>query len=56
LLVGREKDVDFLNGLFRHGLVRVPVISERLSQTVMPADRLATCQARLDRLVKACGK
>ena len=56
LVAGREKDFDFLDGLFRHALVRVPVIIERLAQTALPADRLATCQARLDRLVKACNK
>jgi hypothetical protein len=56
LVAGREKDVDFLNALLRHGLVRVPVISERLAQTALPPDRLANCQARLDRLVKAGGK
>ena len=56
LVAGREKDVDFLNGLLRHGLVRVPVIQERLAQTALPPDHLATCQARLDRLVKAGGK
>jgi hypothetical protein len=53
LVPGREKDIDFLNGLLSHGLVRVPVISERLAQTALPPDRIATCQARLDRLVKA---
>ena len=56
LVAGREKDVDFLNGLLRHGLVRVPVISERLAQTVMSPDRFATCQARLGRLVNAGSK
>jgi hypothetical protein len=56
LVAGREKDVDFLNGLLRHGLVRVPVIQERLAKTALPADRFAICQARLDRLVKANGK
>lgn len=56
LVAGREKDVDFLNALFRHGLVRVPVIIERLAQSALPADRLATCQARLNRLVKTTRK
>jgi hypothetical protein len=56
LVAGREKDVDFLDGLFRHALVLVPVIIERLSQTVLTADLFATCKARLDRLVKAHGK
>jgi hypothetical protein len=44
LVAGREKDIDFLNGLFRHGLVRVPVIIGRLAQSALPADRLANLQ------------
>jgi len=56
LVAGREKDVDFLNGLLRHRLVQVPVIRERLARTPLPADRIQTCLARLDRLVNADSK
>ena len=56
LVAGREKDVDFLGGLLRHRLVQVPVIKERLAKTALPADRLQTCLARLERLVSAGGK
>ena len=55
LVAGREKDVDFIAGLMRHHLVEVPVIRERLAQTTLPADRLQTCLARLDRLVNNVG-
>jgi len=53
LVAGREKDIDFLNGLLRHSLMQVPILRERLAQTALTPDRLATCQARLDRLIKA---
>ena len=56
LVAGREKDINFLNGLLHHRLVKVPVFRERLAQTALTPDRRATCQARLDRLVKATSK
>ena len=56
LVAGREKDVDFLGGLLRYRLVQVPVIRERLTQTILPSERLQICLARLDRLVNASGK
>ena len=56
LVAGREKDLEFLDGLLRHHLVRVPVVRERLAQTILPADRLQVSHARLDRLVNAAGK
>ncbi len=56
LVAGREKDLDFLGALLRHSLVRAPVIRERLSNTVLPAERLQASRARLDRLIKAAGK
>jgi hypothetical protein len=56
LVAGREKDIDFLNGLLRHSLMQVPILRERLAQTALTPDRLATCQARLDRLIKATSK
>ena len=56
LVAGREKDVDFLSGLLRHRLVQVPVIRERLSNTTLPAERIQTSSARLDRLVSVDSK
>jgi hypothetical protein len=56
LVAGREKDVDFIGGLLRHSLVQVPIIRERLTKTALPADRMQTCIARLDRLANADGK
>jgi hypothetical protein len=56
LVAGREKDIDFLNGLLRHSLMQVPILRERLAQAALTPDRLATCQARLDRLIKATSK
>lgn len=56
LVAGREKDLDFLGGLLRHRLVQVPTLRERLAKTALPAERLQTCHARLDRLVNAAGK
>jgi hypothetical protein len=53
LVAGREKDIDFLDGLLRHRLVGAPVLRERLRQTAMPAERLVICQARLDRVINA---
>ena len=56
LVAGREKDIDFLSGLLRHRLVQVPVIRERLNQTIMPSERLQICLERLGRLINAGGK
>ena len=55
LVAGREKDVDFIGGLLRHRLVKVPVIRDRLNKTSLTSERLQTCLARLDRLVNAIG-
>ena len=53
LVAGREKDLDFISGLLRHGLVQVPTVRERLAQTGLTVDRLQTCLARLARLINA---
>jgi hypothetical protein len=53
LVAGREKNLAFISGLLRHGLVQVPAVRERLAQTELAVDRLQTCLARLDRLIKA---
>ena len=55
LVAGREKDVDFIGGLLRHRLVKVPVIRDRLNKTSLTPERLQICLARLDRLVNAIG-
>jgi hypothetical protein len=31
LIAGREKDIDFLTGLLRHCLVRLPILRDRLA-------------------------
>ena len=55
LVAGREKDVDFIGGLLRHRLVKVPVIRDRLNKISLTPERLQICLARLDRLVNAIG-
>jgi len=50
LVAGREKDLDFIGGLLRHGLAQPTTVRERLSRTELSVDRLQTCLARLDRL------
>jgi hypothetical protein len=50
LVAGREKDFDFVEGLLRHHLVKVPVFRERLARTPLPPERLQTLLMRLDRL------
>ena len=52
LVAGREKDIDFLNGLLRHRMVEVQVIHERLKKTILVPERLEACLARLNRLEK----
>ena len=56
LVVGREKDVDFIGGLLRHRLVQVPIVHERLAKTALTPERLQECRARLVRLENAAGK
>lgn len=51
LAAGREKDIEFVAALVRHGLVRTDIVRKRLTQTQFQkseAQTLAT--ARLDRL------
>jgi len=55
LVAGREKDVEFIGGLLRHRLVKVPVLRDRLNKTNLTSERLQICLARLDRLDKALG-
>jgi hypothetical protein len=55
LVAGREKDLDFISGLLRHRLVKVPVIRDRLNKTSLAAERLQICLVRLERLANAVG-
>jgi len=55
LVAGREKDGNFVGGLLRHGLVKVPVLRDRLNTASLTPERLQICLARLDRLVNSVG-
>ena len=51
LAAGRDKDLEFVAGLFRHGLAHPEVVRERLSQTSFPnSDQAVLCAGRLKRL------
>jgi len=50
LIAGREKDLDFVAGLFRHGLVSAKTIRERLSVTNVDEPRRQLAVGRLNRL------
>jgi hypothetical protein len=56
LVAGREKDLDFVMGLLRHGLVQTSTFRERLTRTALAPERLQTCLARLERLHGTAGK
>ena len=45
LVAGREKDIEFVRGLIRHGLTRVEVIRERLGLTALDDARRDLPQA-----------
>ena len=50
LVAGREKDLDFVSGLFRHRLARPETVHERLATTPLDAARRQLCLERLKRL------
>jgi hypothetical protein len=50
LVAGREKDLDFIAGVFRHRLARVETTRERLMQTTVDPQVRANCEARLLRV------
>jgi hypothetical protein len=50
LVAGREKDLDFVGALLRHGLANSVVIQQRLTSTSITEEARATCLARLKRL------
>ena len=50
LAAGREKDLAFLAGLFRHCLAQVEIVRTRLAATPLSAERRDLCSQRLARL------
>jgi hypothetical protein len=50
LAAGREKDVAFVGGLFRHNLADATIIESRLRDTSLSGERLELTLARLGRL------
>lgn len=50
LVAGREKDLDYVRTLLRHGLATASVIRERLGVTQLDAERRTLCEARIARL------
>lgn len=50
LVAGRDKDVEFVRGLVRHGLATLDTIRERLRLTRLADAQREACQARLARL------
>jgi hypothetical protein len=51
LIAGREKDLDFLCSLIRHGLVDAQVLKERLNTVDLASERMEYATARLSRCV-----
>jgi len=49
LVAGREKDLDFVAGLIRHGLASQDIICERLAVTPLDTVRRELCAGRLQR-------
>ena len=50
LAAGRDKDLDYVAALLKHGLASESVVRNRLGQTDLPAEHLQLCLQRLDRL------
>src|SRR6059036_2500785 len=50
LIAGREKDTDFVRGLFRYKLARSEIVLERLAATAVDDTRRQLCLERLKRL------
>ena len=53
LVAGREKDLDFVEGLQRHDMGRVEVLLERLALTKLEPGIQAMATARLDRIFRS---
>jgi hypothetical protein len=50
LVACREKDLSFLSGLLRHGLIQVEKIELRLAATNLPSEKRTLCEGLLERL------
>lgn len=50
LVAGREKDIDYVQALIKHKLVKPEIIRERLNMTPIPSERREVCFARLERM------
>lgn len=50
LVAGREKDVEFIRGLFKHGLARPEIVGHRLQATQLVDELRALTEQRLKRL------
>jgi len=49
LVAGREKDIEYIGALLRHGLAERPVIAARLEATTMDSRLRVLCEERLGR-------
>lgn len=47
LVAGREKDLEFVGGLVRHGMISIETLRERLTVTCLSTDRRTLCEGRL---------
>jgi ribosomal 50S subunit-associated protein YjgA (DUF615 family) len=52
LVAGREKDLNFVGGLFRHKLARAETIRERLADTAIEDAGRQPSLERLERLLR----
>ena len=49
LVAGRDKDIDFLECLHRHGMARVEIVRTRLRETALDPEFRALAEARMTR-------
>lgn len=50
LVAGLDKEFEFVAALFRHRMVELPVLKERLATTELHPERRVACEGRLKRL------
>lgn len=50
LVAGRDKDIEYVRALLRHGLASADILRSRLADTPLAEELRALCEARLDRL------
>ena len=53
LAAGRERDLEFLRGLLREGMVESETLRSRVSALSLPDDRIQALRGRIERLVTA---